>query len=151
MSDTQGSTKFEVGKWIVLQKRRSIDVGVVVERPEGMQDIFVDSVVADWIGEGDVAQADANDCTLLPDPPELARLREVNAELLAALEELVEVATLRGDNVLPHPADDPKLWTQRMQEAWENAEAAIAKATAPPAPMTVRGLPAPQSAEGEKP
>lgn len=36
-----------------------------------------------------------------------------------AVDELLEVAGLRGDNELPHPEDDPKLWTARMQEAWD--------------------------------
>lgn len=39
-----------------------------------------------------------------------------------ALNELVECARLRGDNELPHPADDAKLWTARMQDAWGEAE-----------------------------
>jgi len=50
---------------------------------------------------------------------EIERLRE-------ALEELIECADLRGDADLPHPADDPLLWTARMQEAWDNARAALA-------------------------
>ncbi len=51
---------------------------------------------------------------------ELDRMRE-------ALSELVECADLRGDSDLPHPADDPLLWTARMQEAWDNASAALAE------------------------
>ena len=39
--------------------------------------------------------------------------------LLDAAEELLEVADHRGDNVLPHPADDTLLWTARMQTAWD--------------------------------
>jgi hypothetical protein len=39
--------------------------------------------------------------------------------------ELIEVASLRGDNDLPHPANDPKLWTARMQDAWSKAEALV--------------------------
>ena len=35
-----------------------------------------------------------------------------------AVSELVEVAELRGDCDLPHPADDPRIWTARMQDAW---------------------------------
>jgi len=46
-----------------------------------------------------------------------AQAREV--ELREALEELHEVASLRGDNALPHPCDDPKTWTARMQTAWD--------------------------------
>lgn len=41
------------------------------------------------------------------------------------LTELVEVADLRGDSELPHPADDPKTWTARMQTAWDEAHAAL--------------------------
>ena len=36
-----------------------------------------------------------------------------------AASELLETADLRGDADLPHPEDDPKLWTARMQTAWE--------------------------------
>jgi len=36
-----------------------------------------------------------------------------------AVGELLEVATLRGDNNLPSPPDDPLLWTARMQDAWD--------------------------------
>lgn len=39
--------------------------------------------------------------------------------------ELLEVADLRGEADLPHPADDPKLWTARMQEAWDELRAAL--------------------------
>ena len=51
---------------------------------------------------------------------EIARLRE-------ALEELITVADLRGDADLPHPANDDKLWTARMQTAWDVARAALGK------------------------
>lgn len=52
------------------------------------------------------------------------------AELEGALSELVEVADLRGDSMLPHPADDPILWTARMQTAWDEARTALAPAPA---------------------
>ncbi len=45
-------------------------------------------------------------------------LREASAELL-------EVADLRGDANLPHPEDDAKLWTARMQTAWDELRAAL--------------------------
>lgn len=48
----------------------------------------------------------------------LLRLKE-------AARELLEVANLRGDNDLPHPADDLKLWTARMADAWAELEAAV--------------------------
>ena len=48
-------------------------------------------------------------------------------ELREVLDELVEVATLRGDNDLPHPANDYLLWTARMQTAWEEAEAILSR------------------------
>lgn len=41
------------------------------------------------------------------------------------LSELIEVAVLRGDCNLPHPADDPKLWRARMQSAWDEARATL--------------------------
>lgn len=56
------------------------------------------------------------------------------AALRDALEELVEVARLRGDNELPHPSDDPKLWTARMQDAWDNAADLL---EAPPAAQSL--------------
>ena len=43
-----------------------------------------------------------------------------------AADELLEVARLREDNELPHPADDPKLWTARMQDAWDELANALA-------------------------
>ena len=51
-------------------------------------------------------------------------------DLIAVVEaarELAEVARLRGDDELPHPANDPKLWTARMQTAWDEVHAALAK------------------------
>ncbi len=47
------------------------------------------------------------------------------AELEAASSELLEVAGLRGDNDLPHPADEAKLWTARMQDAWDALEEVV--------------------------
>ena len=52
-------------------------------------------------------------------------LAKENGRLRGVLTELVEVARLRGDNLLPHPSDDPELWTARMQEAWDEAEAML--------------------------
>jgi hypothetical protein len=49
---------------------------------------------------------------------ECRRLREAGAELL-------EVADLRGDSDLPHPANDPKLWTARMADAWAGLRDAL--------------------------
>jgi hypothetical protein len=49
---------------------------------------------------------------------EAARLREAATELL-------EVADLRGDSDLPHPADDPIDWTARMQDAWDDLRTAL--------------------------
>ena len=42
----------------------------------------------------------------------------MSTKLLNAAIELLAVANMRGDDDLPHPADDDKLWTCRMQEAW---------------------------------
>lgn len=39
-------------------------------------------------------------------------------KLIDCVDELLEVARLRGDDELPHPCDDPKRWTSRMQKAW---------------------------------
>ena len=59
---------------------------------------------------------------------EITRLQAANGELVGALNELLECADLRGDADLPHPCDDPKLWTSRMIIAWEEARAALASA-----------------------
>jgi hypothetical protein len=42
-------------------------------------------------------------------------------QALDTLQELCDVAELRGDCELPHPANDEKLWTARMQSAWTDA------------------------------
>ena len=44
-----------------------------------------------------------------------------------ALGELLEVSRLRGDDELPHPCDDPKLWTARAIVAWGDAQEAYAE------------------------
>jgi len=74
-----------------------------------------------------------------PDTPvgeliDAANLIRVNAALKSQLDkaekvlkELVETAGLRGDNDLPHPADDPKTWSARMQTAWDEADAYLAR------------------------
>lgn len=46
-------------------------------------------------------------------------------QLLEALTELINVGDLRGDTQLPHPSDDPMLWSARMQEAWDVGRAII--------------------------
>ncbi len=50
---------------------------------------------------------------------EIAGAREKNERLREATAELLEVGDLRGDTELPHPANDPALWTVRMQTAWD--------------------------------
>jgi hypothetical protein len=54
-----------------------------------------------------------------------AQLAAAAPELLDALQELVEVAKMRGDDVLPAPPDDPKLNTARTQTAWDDAKALL--------------------------
>jgi hypothetical protein len=51
------------------------------------------------------------------------RISEVVGRVRDAVAEFIEVARLRGDNDLPHPCDDPKLWTARMIDAWGELEA----------------------------
>lgn len=41
-----------------------------------------------------------------------------SSDLLADCIELLSVAFVRGDDDLPHPANDAKMWTARMQDAW---------------------------------
>ena len=48
-----------------------------------------------------------------------------DTELLRAVQELLEVAALRGDSTLPAPPDDPLDWTARMQTAWDDVVAAV--------------------------
>ena len=50
---------------------------------------------------------------------------EGETPLLDAATELLEVSDLRGDSEMPNPCDDPKLWTSRAQEAWENLRIAV--------------------------
>ena len=54
-----------------------------------------------------------------------AEMVDAHQALCDSVEELLEVARLRGDNELPHPENDPKLWTARMQTAWDDLQAAI--------------------------
>ncbi len=54
---------------------------------------------------------------------------QTGSEAIEALVELVECARLRGDNDLPSPPDDPKLWTARMIDAWGRAEEIADKVT----------------------
>ena len=64
--------------------------------------------------------------------PEARRLEAgINAlpALIAVAEaavEVADVARLREDDVLPKPEDDPKLWTARMQTAWNELDKHIA-------------------------
>ena len=48
-------------------------------------------------------------------------------ELAEAVIELTAVARLREDDVLPKPEDDTKLWTARMQSAWNDIDTVLAK------------------------
>lgn len=50
---------------------------------------------------------------------------EALKEVLSRNAELQEVATLRGDNDLPHPANDSILWTARMSDAWDGLKESI--------------------------
>ena len=57
----------------------------------------------------------------------LGATQDAMDEIYHTLRELVEVADLRGDSDLPAPADDPKLWTARMTEAWGDANKVLLK------------------------
>jgi hypothetical protein len=52
------------------------------------------------------------------------RIAELEAQVEAA-REVLEVADLRGDTDLPYPANDPKLWSARMRDAWDALRAAL--------------------------
>ena len=56
---------------------------------------------------------------------EAARLNSELSNLLSAAIELVSVANQRGDDEILHPPDDPKLWSARMQSAWDIMRASI--------------------------
>ena len=55
------------------------------------------------------------------------QLEQAVETLMAAGNELLEVARLRVDNDSPHPSNDNKLWTARMQTAWDEFEEALAE------------------------
>jgi hypothetical protein len=57
---------------------------------------------------------------------QLDKARADLQEAVEALRELVVVAELRGDSDLPHPSNDDKLWTARMQDAWDDADNIVA-------------------------
>jgi hypothetical protein len=69
-------------------------------------------------------------CPVHASPPSDQGLRD-------AAEELLTVADLRGDSDLPHPADDEKHWTARMQTAWDDLRAALAS---PPSDQGLRDV-----------
>ncbi len=56
---------------------------------------------------------------------DLVETIEALRKVAIATSELDEVAGLRGDNQLPHPEDDPGLWTARMQTAWDETSEAL--------------------------
>ena len=58
--------------------------------------------------------------------PQIAAALDRAQRVEEAAQELLEVADLRGDSDLPHPADDPKLWTARAIDAWDELRAALA-------------------------
>lgn len=54
---------------------------------------------------------------------EEAKAESVFINLLDAAIELLIVAKMRGDNKLPaNPANDIRLWTVRMQNAWDDLD-----------------------------
>ena len=75
-------------------------------------------------------------------PPNVPAEAEGETPLLDAATELLEVSDLRGDSEMPNPCDDPKLWTSRAQEAWENLRIAVdekeAEKPAPASPQPSR-------------
>lgn len=66
-----------------------------------------------------------SECGECPKRRDLKALCNYAERVEGVLSELLVVATFRGDNDLPHPADDPKMWTARMQMAWDDAEAVV--------------------------
>lgn len=76
-------------------------------------------------GEGHDLKAHVVECCLASDVKARDEALDQVLVLMGALEELIEVADLRGDSDLPHPADDPKLWTARMIDAWDGGREAL--------------------------
>jgi len=70
-------------------------------------------------GEGDDSMYREDGTGHAPDHSEKLNM------LLLSIEELLEVAYLRGDNDVPLPENDPRLWSVRMQTAWDEMERAL--------------------------
>lgn len=64
---------------------------------------------------------------IMDDDDAIKELKDRYKQLLEASMELFVVAERRGDNCLPNPADDPALWTARMQDAWGELEDILGK------------------------
>ena len=60
------------------------------------------------------------------------QLRELVASLervMPAVVELLAVSSVRGDDDIPHPSDDHRLWSARCQDAWIAAREAVNSAS----------------------
>lgn len=88
---TQGSTKFKPGDRI---QDLDGDQGTVVPEPDDNVFVVSGEVWARWDGSGEVLWVHEDDCTLIEPaaPPELDRLRALNAKLVAALKPFALVA-----------------------------------------------------------
>ena len=70
-----------------------------------------------------------SDCVRIVTPEYLEQLESQLADAKKVIEaaiEVLEVADLRGDTDLPHPANDERLWTARMQTGWDDLRDRIA-------------------------
>lgn len=115
-------TKHTPGPWTASADRICGGLRIRIrapERPLGRAKTLYSPIVAAATSDWGISDAEATAS---------ASLIAAAPELLAALTELLEVGDLRGDTDLPHPADDPLLWSARMQNAWDDARAAIARA-----------------------
>jgi len=97
----------------------------------------------DWHYEGDCYVTPRKVKPAPPAPPSNVPAEAAGeTPLLDAATELLEVSDLRGDSEMPNPCDDPKLWTSRAQEAWENLRIAVdekeAEKPAPASPQPSR-------------
>jgi hypothetical protein len=92
---------------------------------QGQVDALVQHYRAKLCSDLSICPECRRDTEFLDNLPAEAKARQEQA-LREAATELLEVAKLRGDNELPNPADDPKLWSARMQTAWIELDTALA-------------------------
>lgn len=124
---------FEIGDRLHAERvAREINAGRA-SRPDAEregEDLTDEDRIAYWKGAYERmaarnAELSAQASSVAAGPVSRTVSQETFERVREALAELIECAELRGDNVLPNPCDDPKTWTSRMQNAWNDAESAL--------------------------